>query len=207
VIEPPKIQYIINYPWNEEYLYAIKAGINFIQFRIKQRSVKSDEALCLAIEKCKEQRGDITLIIDDYVDLVREMDVCGVHLGKMDMPILEARKILPNKIIGATANCFKDILNAEEKGANYIGLGPYKYTTTKKNLSPILGISGIESIINECQKRGINIPIYAIGGIVLEDIPLLKKIGVYGIALSGVITYAENPFLMSRNIVDAINKE
>ena len=84
----------------------------------------------------------------------------------------DARKILGNGyIIGGTANTLDDIERLIKEGVDYIGLGPFRYTETKKNLSPILGIGGYKKILTACKEKGYTIPIVAIGGITKNDIP------------------------------------
>ena len=107
------------------------------------------------------------------------------------MPVSEAWRRIIEKgqeelfLVGATANTFEDILKADREGASYIGLGPYRYTETKKNLSPILGLEGYRKIIGQCREAGLEIPIFAIGGIEFEDIAPLMETGIEGIAVSG----------------------
>ncbi|MBQ4622118.1 MAG: thiamine phosphate synthase, partial [Bacteroidaceae bacterium] len=140
--------------------------------------------------------------IDDHVELVARTKADGVHLGKNDMPIREARKILGDRfIIGGTANTFYDVQRHYISDANYIGCGPYRYTTTKENLSPILGIEGYTNIINKIKNAGIPLPLVAIGGIEHEDIPKLKETGINGIALSGSILRADNPVEEMKRII------
>lgn len=135
-----------------------------------------------------------TFIIDDDVEMAREVDADGVHLGKTDMPVSEARAILgPDKIIGATANTFEDIQYAVAQGADYIGLGPFRFTETKKNLSPILGIEGYATIMEQCRQAGITEPIVAIGGITTDDIQPLMSTGISGIAVSSGLVDASDP--------------
>ena len=108
--------------------------------------------------------------------------------------------------IGATANTFEDIRLAVERGASYIGLGPYRFTGTKKNLSPILGLDGYRKIIAQCKEAGIDIPIFAIGGITLEDVGPLMETGITGIAVSGAIINAPDPVEETRRFIEEINK-
>ena len=83
----------------------------------------------------------------------------GVHLGKLDMPIKEARERLGKDfIIGGTANTFEDIRQHAADGADYIGCGPFRFTTTKRKLSPILGLDGYHSILTQMREKGITIP-------------------------------------------------
>jgi thiamine-phosphate pyrophosphorylase len=135
-----------------------------------------------------------TFIINDNVHLTQQLDADGVHLGLSDMNIEEARAILgETKIIGGTANTFEDVLQKTSENCDYIGLGPFQFTTTKEKLSPILGLEGYRSIISQMKAKNIQIPVYAIGGIGFENIESLMETGIYGIAVSGLITQSKNP--------------
>ncbi|MBS1564045.1 MAG: thiamine phosphate synthase, partial [Bacteroidetes bacterium] len=115
----------------------------------------------------------------------------GVHIGKEDMPPATARDLLGNEyIIGATANTLEDLIRLSKEPIDYIGLGPYRFTTTKKKLSPILGLEGYRSIFSTLAEENNLPPIVAIGGIVDDDIPLLGTTGLHGVALSAVISAA-----------------
>ncbi|ELR68164.1 Thiamin-phosphate pyrophosphorylase [Fulvivirga imtechensis AK7] len=166
---------------------ALKAGVKWVQLRVKDQSadVVTDHAF-KAMQLCDEYGAK--LIINDYPLIAKETGAAGVHLGKDDVTVDQARKILgPDKIIGGTANTVQDIIGHERNGADYIGLGPFRFTTTKKKLSPVLGLEGYRQILKECTKRGIRVPIIAIGGIEIIDIPSLLGAGVYGIAASSLI--------------------
>jgi thiamine-phosphate pyrophosphorylase len=159
------------------------------------KDATEEEILPVALEAqrmCRE--AGATFIIDDHVGLVKRIKADGVHLGKKDMPIAEARRILGDDfIIGGTANTFEDVRAHYEAGANYIGCGPFRFTTTKKGLSPILGLEGYISICSQMKAEGINLPIVAIGGITAEDIPMIMQTGVTGSALSGAVLNADDP--------------
>lgn len=102
-----------------------------------------------------------------------------------------------NKIIGGTANTISDVLQRINEPCDYIGLGPLRFTSTKQQLSPILGFEGYQNIIKNLKEKSIDIPkIFAIGGVVLEDIEILKEIGIYGAAVSGQIT--NQPFVINQ---------
>lgn len=172
---------------------AIDGGCRWVQLRNKDASpgTLTEEALAIA-EIC--HNAGATFIIDDHVELVNISGADGVHLGKNDMPVDEAREILgPPKIIGATANTFADIEAAARQGADYIGLGPFRFTTTKKNLSPMLGPEGYREIMQRCRQAGINLPVVAIGGITQADIPTIMATGVNGIAASSSILSSADP--------------
>jgi thiamine-phosphate diphosphorylase len=139
-----------------------------------------------------------TFIVDDRVGLVGPLGADGVHLGKNDMAPSEARKILGDKIIGATANTMEDVERALAEGADYLGIGPFRFTTTKKNLAPVLGLDGYRRIM----ARKIPVPVVAIGGILLDDLRDLKTTGVTGVAVSGLILNSTNPEETTRQILN-----
>lgn len=183
---------------NERYDYidgvrmALEGGCRWIQLRMKDAS---EEEVLKTAESTRKlcRQYDAVLILDDYVELVERSGADGVHLGKNDMPIDEARRLLgKNKIIGGTANTFEDAKRIYSAGADYIGCGPFRFTTTKKKLSPILGLDGYRCIIEQMTAYGINIPVIAIGGILLQDVPDIMQTGVSGVAISGAILNANN---------------
>ena len=184
---------------------ALEGGCRWIQLRMKDAS--AEEIIACAEEVlplCR--RHGAKFLLDDHVELVRQLGADGVHLGKIDMPVDEARKILgPDIIIGGTANTIEDIIRLHKQGADYIGCGPFRFTTTKKNLSPILGLDGYKSIVLKMKELGIDLPIVAIGGITVEDIPAVMETGVSGIALSGAILGAPDPVEMTARIIETID--
>lgn len=187
---------------------ALEGGCRWIQLRIKGTSDKVLEETALAIQKMCRAHG-ATFIVDDNVLLAKRIGADGVHLGKSDMPISEARKILGEDIIiGGTVNSFEDIATTLQTTApDYFGCGPYRYTTTKQNLAPILGIEGYSEIVRKMRMHHINIPIVAIGGITKSDIPAILSCGADGIALSSGILSAENPINEMVEIADIIYKK
>ena len=184
---------------------ALEGGCRWIQLRMKD--APAEEIIACAEEVlplCR--RHGAKFLLDDHVELVRQLGADGVHLGKNDMPVDEARKILgPDIIIGGTANTIEDIIRLHKQGADYIGCGPFRFTTTKKNLSPILGLDGYKSIVLKMKELGIDLPIVAIGGITVEDIPAVIGTGVSGIALSGAILGAPDPVEMTARIIETID--
>ncbi|MBO4664517.1 MAG: thiamine phosphate synthase [Bacteroidaceae bacterium] len=195
---------------NDRYSYldgirlVLEGGCKWVQLRMKDAT--DDEVRPIAIEAqrlCWENGA--TFIIDDRVALVKELHADGVHLGKEDMPIAEARQILGDDyIIGGTANTLDDVKRHYASGANYIGCGPFRFTTTKKRLSPILGLDGYKSIVEGMKREGIDLPIVAIGGITADDVPSILATGVTGIALSGAILNADNPVDEARRFVGMV---
>ncbi len=192
-----KLQYISQGNTVDEQLKniqkALDNGCSWIQLRFKTKNEMNLFNLAESVKiMCDEYMADY--IINDNVYLSKKMDADGVHLGLTDMNIREARTILGStKIIGGTANTFEDVLQRSVENCDYIGLGPFQFTTTKEKLSPILGLEGYCSIIEQMKKHDITTPIYAIGGITLENVENLMGTGIYGIAVSGLITQSENP--------------
>ncbi|MFB9052191.1 thiamine phosphate synthase [Formosa undariae] len=184
-----KLQYITQGNTAEQHLEyvqaACSAGADWIQLRMKN----FDEAIVLqTAEKAREitMHFQTRLIINDFYKIAKSVNADGVHLGKNDGCPLEVREYLGKWFsIGGTANTLEDCENLIDKKVDYIGLGPFKFTTTKSNLGPILGIDGYKSILNALDS---DIPIIAIGGITLPDIPELINTGIYGVAVSGELT-------------------
>ncbi len=181
---------------------ALEGGCKWIQLRMKDAT--DDEVRSVAAEiqpLCKQ--NEAIFLLDDRVELARELHADGVHLGKNDMPVDEARRVLGEEfIIGGTANTFEDIERLASQGADYIGCGPFRFTTTKKNLAPVLGLEGYRDIIENMRRAGIDIPVVAIGGITASDIDDILATGVKGIAVSGSVLTAENPVAMMRTLIN-----
>lgn len=202
------LQFITNnsdkYSIAEEVQMALEGGCRWIQLRMKGASDEEVmETAAQLIEMCRENNA--FLIVDDRVNVVNELKVSGVHLGKEDMDPMEARELLgPDAIIGVTANTAADIIKYKGKDIDYIGLGPFRHTTTKEKLAPILGLEGYREIVKDVREAGIEFPIVAIGGITLEDVEPLMKTGVNGIAVSGAIINAEDPMLYTSRIMEKL---
>ena len=206
-----KLQFITHFTERYGYLdsarMALEGGCRWIQLRMKDAPLDEVEAMALPIQTLCRRYGAI-FVIDDHVELVKKIGAHGVHLGKNDMPVDEARRILgPDYIIGGTANTFSDVKAHYEAGADYIGCGPFRFTTTKQKLSPVLGLDGYRRIVIEMRAAHIELPVVAIGGITDADIPAILATGIDGIALSGSVLRAENPVEEMKHIIKVINHE
>ena len=201
-----KLQFITHQTERYSYLdsarMALEGGCKWIQLRMKEAPLDEVERVALELKPlCKQH--DALLVLDDHVELTKKLEVDGVHLGKNDMPIAEARRVLgEGLIIGGTANTFDDVKAHYLAGADYIGCGPFRFTTTKKNLSPVLGLEGYRSIIARMEEEGIDLPVVAIGGITYDDIPQLLQTGINGIAMSGSILRADDPVEETRRLLN-----
>lgn len=194
------------YDFMESAAIALAGGCRWIQLRMKDCSFKETLETAINMKALCLQYG-ATLIIDDHVSITASIQAHGVHLGKNDMSVPEARNILGSDyIIGGTANTFNDLKRLVSEGVNYVGLGPFRFTQTKQNLSPVIGLEGYRRIIEQCTEENIHIPLIAIGGITVADIPSLLEAGVSGIALSSTILQAEDPVSETSNILSVLNK-
>ncbi|WP_159023392.1 thiamine phosphate synthase [Formosa sp. L2A11] len=195
-----KLQYITQGATAEQHLEyvqaACSAGADWIQLRMKN----FDEAIVL---KTAERAREITmhfqtrLIINDYYKIAKTVNADGVHLGKNDGCPLEVRDYLGKWFtIGGTANTLEDCKNLISKNVDYIGLGPFRFTTTKSNLGPVIGASGYKIIVEALQTET---PLIAVGGITYNDLPELINTGIYGVAVSTSIS-------KDFNTISAFNK-
>lgn len=185
---------------------ALEGGCRWIQLRWKDAPERDLEAAIMVLKPlCAEYSAK--LIIDDNVALAQRYSLDGVHLGLNDMPIHEARAILGSGfIIGGTANTPEQALHQVADGADYLGIGPYRFTDTKKNISAILGIEGYKAAIAALD-AGKRVPVVAIGGIEPADVPAIMATGVDGIAVSGAILRAKDPVQTTAELIKAINQQ
>lgn len=193
----------------EEIRQVLDGGCAWVQLRMKGTldlaTAREAAALCASYDPAR------VLCIDDDLAIALASGAQAVHLGKNDKPVAEAWKEIGEKrrqegfLVGATANTFEDMQRAAAAGASYIGLGPYRFTETKKNLSPVLGAEGYRRLIGEAREAGIQLSVFAIGGIRLEDVALLMDTGVDGLAVSGAIAGAPDPAEATRRFLEEIN--
>lgn len=164
---------------------ACTSGAELVQLRLKNVSEKK-------LLKIARQAREITahyqtrLFINDFYKIAKEVKADGVHLGAADScPTIVRTHLYPWQIIGGTANTLQDCEALLKKEVDYISLGPFRSTTTKENLPPLLGLAGYSAILDILQT---DTPILGVGGITTEDVTNLLAAGVSGIAVSGAIT-------------------
>ncbi|WP_225444095.1 thiamine phosphate synthase [Echinicola arenosa] len=201
-----QFQYItpnLNHP--DDFLYDIEKkcdlGVKWIQLRMKDFP-KSIILKTAFLAKVICEKYDCTLIINDHPEIAKKSGAAGVHVGKEDQQVLDIRERFGSELlIGATANTLEDILAVKDQ-VDYIGLGPFQFTSTKKKLSPILGLEGYQFILEQLRFHNIDIPIIGIGGIKANDLVDLRSCGLYGVAVSGLINDSKEP----EEIIQKINK-
>ncbi|WP_132434175.1 thiamine phosphate synthase [Natronoflexus pectinivorans] len=165
----------------------LEGGGRWLQLRLKD--CQPDEIIYTAKEikaMCKD--AGALFILNDHPDIALKTQADGVHLGKNDMSVAQARDLLGSEfIIGGTANTVEDMISLAQSGVDYIGLGPFRFTSTKKNLSPIIGLEGYAERMRNFREAGFETPVTAIGGILPDDVEAIMNTGVNGIAVSGVL--------------------
>ncbi|MFU0825063.1 thiamine phosphate synthase [Clostridium sp.] len=166
---------------------AIKGGVTLVQVREKDASTREFYKIAKEVKEITS-KYNVPLLINDRIDIALAVNAEGVHLGQSDMPIGLARKILgEDKIIGISANTLEEALEAQNAGADYLGLGPVFYTGTKKDIDEPIGIHGLKEIT-----ENIRIPSVAIGGINKENAKSVLETGVNGISVISAILRSEN---------------
>lgn len=185
----PKLHYISQGNMHKEHIENIQkactSGAELVQLRLK--NVSENKILKLATQAREiTSHFQTRLIINDHYKIAKVIKADGVHLGKTDTcPTIARKELYSWQIIGGTANTLEDCQTLITKNVDYIGLGPFRFTETKANLSPVLGLEGYAAIIDALQTET---PVLAIGGITLEDVTAILNTGISGIAISGQIT-------------------
>jgi thiamine-phosphate pyrophosphorylase len=186
------LQYISQGKTIEEHLSNIEAvcaaGGDWVQLRLK----KVDEPTYLAAAKKARlitEKYGARLIINDNIQVALASRADGVHLGLSDESTAAARqKVGADFIVGGTANKVDDVLLHVRNGVDYVGVGPFRFTETKQNLSAVLGLEGYGKLLEELADKNIDIPVVAIGGISTDDFRSLKEKGINKIAVSGLLS-------------------
>lgn len=199
------LQYITNtqcpHTIPEQVKAVLEGGCRWIQLRMKEASQDEVAEMARIIKPLTDEK-EAFLIINDYVDVCRDVNCTGVHLGKSDMPPSKARLELgPLAVIGVTANTFADIEAVRSLDIDYIGIGPFRDTNTKANLAPILGMQGVADLCGQMKEAEINIAHVAVGGIRLEDVQQLLEAGCDGLAVSGAIAFADDMAQATRDFI------
>ncbi len=185
----------------EQVRIACEAGVKWIQLRVKNKNFDEWKRIALEVKVITE-KFDCTLIINDNVAIANESDADGVHLGQQDLNWKEARNILGDKkIIGFSTHTIEELNAAKNYDVEYFGLGPFRFTTTKENLNPVLGLEQTTEIISLAKATGILQPIIIIGGIQLADVDELMKAGADGVAVSSAINLSLEPKIAAQQFL------
>ncbi|WP_138752636.1 thiamine phosphate synthase [Paenibacillus sinopodophylli] len=165
---------------------AILGGVDIIQLRDKSGDKAAIRNKAKLLRELTRKYG-VTFIVNDYIDIAMEVDADGIHLGQNDVPLLEARKIVGNKIIGISTHAIEEALLAEQQGADYIGVGPIYPTATKVDVVDPVTIAYVREVVRE-----VKIPFVAIGGIKLHNVDEVIHAGASRIcAVSEIVGSAD----------------
>jgi thiamine-phosphate pyrophosphorylase len=178
----------------EQAQIACEAGAKWIQYRCLS---KADDELLADINSIANICDDwgATLIVTNHIHLKGKADIQGFHIEDMSADFITLRKQIGDEFtLGGSANTTDDIIRLAKEGADYVGFGPFKVTTTKPNDSPLLGIKGYTNAIEILKSQGIDLPILAVGGVTIQDIDPLLATGVYGIAASSAINQSDDMY-------------
>lgn len=171
----------------EQVELACRSGLRLVQLRLKNRS-DSEIFNCAKQVRKITKKYNTLFILNDYLDIGIELKADGVHLGQEDEALQSVFRRCPARMmIGSTANTFQEIQKQATYPISYIGLGPFRHSETKEKLSPILGVDKLRSIRNEMDEAKIDLPLYAIGGIRLDDLAYLNRLKLHGVAVSAAI--------------------
>ncbi|OBX26501.1 thiamine-phosphate pyrophosphorylase [Gelidibacter algens] len=200
----PKLHYISQGNSPKEHLENIQkacsSGAELVQLRLKNVSEKK-------VLKIAGEAREITshfqtrLLINDYYKIAKTVKADGVHLGKTDAcPTLARKHLYTWQMIGGTANTLQDCEALLTKEVDYISLGPFRLTTTKDNLAPVLGLNGYTAIMDVLETET---PIIGVGGITTDDVTAILETGISGIAVSGEITRDFNTVKLFNQLLNA----
>ena len=181
----------------EDVKSAIRAGVKIVQYREKELGKDKILEEAFVLRRLTKENG-VLLIINDYVDIAKEVDADGVHLGQDDMSIGDARKVLNGSIIGISTHNFEQALAAEKEGADYIGVGPIFETTTKPGVEPV-GVELIKKV-----KKAVKLPIIGIGGINLDNLRDVMSAGANCAAAMTAIIPKEDVFDECKQFIGVI---
>lgn len=167
---------------------AIRGGADTIQYRQKSGSTREMIRIAAQMKQvCSDH--DVSLIVNDRVDVALAAKADGVHLGQDDFPIPLARELLGQEmIIGASASNMKEVEKCLHDGADYVGFGPVFPTTSKDDAGSVKGLASLTQVA-----KAVPIPIIAIGGISLDNVSEILQTGIHGIAVISSVCCQEDP--------------
>jgi len=180
---------------------AILGGVTMVQVREKGNDIRTFIKRAAAIKAILKD-SDVPLIINDRVDVALAINADGVHLGQTDMPAKIARELLgPDKILGLSIENEQQLIEANDLPIDYIGLSAIFSTPTKTNIKKQWGIEGLKQALAASQ-----FPVVAIGGINKDNLDIVVKTGVDGIALVSAICHSADPRQSSKVLLECIEK-
>ncbi|HEU4345510.1 MAG TPA: thiamine phosphate synthase [Candidatus Binatia bacterium] len=180
---------------------ALEGGAPAIQLREKDLSGRELFYLAEKTRKlCLDHRA--ALFVNDRIDVALAVDADGVQLGNDSIGVAKARELLgQNKLIGASTHSFEEATAAEQSGADFILFGPVYFTASKAMYGAPQGLAALEKIV-----QSVSVPVYAIGGIKLDNLAAVKAMDVHGVALISAVIAASEPKEATRRILEQLRR-
>jgi thiamine-phosphate pyrophosphorylase len=183
-------------PLAEVLTEAAEAGAPLFQYRNKTASMKEAYGEALALRQAAAKAG-VLFIVNDRCDLALAVDADGVHLGQTDLPLDLARRVMgPDKLIGISTHNLDQVRDASAGKPDYLGFGPIFTPGSKQDHDPVVGLEGLRAM-----RRLTSLPVFAIGGIQIDQAGEVMRAGANGVAVVSAIlkapdiSYAVNAFL------------
>ena len=175
----------------------VKAGVGIIQLRAKDEGSRAVLDAAAAVRAATA--GKALFIVNDRLDIALLCGADGVHLGQDDIPVTEARRLMPSAIIGVSTHNLEEARKAESLGADYISFGPIFATKTKKDADSPKGLVGLKALA-----PGVGLPVVAIGGITADSAPAILEAGASAVAIISDILLAEDIGARAAEIISRI---
>lgn len=180
---------------------ALAGGVRCVQLREKDLSGRKLYHLAEQLRMLTHNHQS-RLLINDRLDIALAVGADGVHLGATGLPVTAARRILgPDALIGYSAHSVAEAARAAEDGASFVTFGPVYHTPSKAVYGAPLGLEQLAQAA--CS---LAIPVFALGGIKLENLPETMKTGCHGAALISAIIADEQPENAARQILAILNR-
>ena len=180
---------------------ALRGGATALQLRDKAADDRDLLAEAEMVARLAARAGAI-LVINDRLDVARLAGAAGVHLGPADLPLVEARRIMPPAfLIGWSAGTPDEARAACDAGADYLGVGPVYTTGTKADAGEPIGLAGLAAVI-----AASSIPVVAIGGIRADRAGECIRAGAAGVAVVDAVVGAASVAPATRGLRRAVDR-
>lgn len=177
---------------------AIEGGASLVQYRQKEGTTRQLVEEAQALRELTRQAG-VPFIVNDRLDVALAVEADGVHVGQEDMPAGLARRLMGGRIVGVSATNLQEALQAEQDGADYLGVGPVFATPTKPDAAPPMGLEGLAEVC-----RAVSIPVVAIGGINEQNAAEIIAAGADGVAVVSAVVAASDVAAAARRLREVI---
>lgn len=178
---------------------AVRAGIPAIQYREKEKTIREMFEECIRLKEICA--GKALFFVNDRADIALAVNADGFHIGQEDLPLVEARKLLPKAIIGVTVHNIGEAIEAEKNGADYVSVSPVFDTPTKSDAGSAVGIEMVKKV-----KEAVSIPVMGIGGINPENARSVISAGADAVAVVSCIVASDDVFESSKKLLGAVGK-